>query len=116
MNCGCQKYDKQLLVGRYAMEVGHDCASRGVRSSTLVLHPDGTYDQHVEFTNGKVVDEVGQAWSYDGHVRFNNFRIAPTGDLNKDAPKTEASLNVELSHPLVIRISPSSDCYYTRPM
>jgi len=120
MICGCQRHlspeqAKQRLVGSYALAVGHDCASRGVRSSTLVLRPDGTYDQHIEFTHGEVVDEVGQAWSYDGGVHFSNFRITATGDLHKHAPETEASLLVEFSHPVVILLSPSSDCFYSQP-
>ena len=119
MNFGCRRplspeQARQRLVGRYALVVGHDCAF-DVRSSTLVLRPDGTYDQHIEFAGGEVVDEVGQAWSYDGGVHFSNFRITATGELHKDAPETGASLLVEFGQPVVILLSPSSDCVYSQP-
>ena len=42
--------------------VVRDCGSQGIKSSTLVLRADGTYDQHVEFAGGEVLDEVGQHW------------------------------------------------------
>ena len=116
--CGCERtpeQSRQVLVGHYNLDIGHDCASSGVRVSSLVLRSDGTYDQHIEFTSGEVVDEVGQHWSYDGGIHFSNFRITATGDLNKYAPRTEASLIVDLRHPVVIRLNPSSDCAYTQP-
>ena len=118
MNCGCRKglspeQAKQRLVGRYALGVGHDCAT--VRSSTLLLRLDGTYDQHIQFTSGEVMDEVGQPWSYDGGVHFSNFRITSTGELQRYAPETEASLLVQFGHPVVILLSPSSDCFYSQP-
>jgi hypothetical protein len=120
ISCGCRsrlspEQAKQRLVGRYALSIGHDCASSGVRSSTVVLRPDGTYDQHIEFTSGEVVDQIGHAWSYDGGVHFRNFRITATAEIQKHAPATEASLLVEFSHPVVILLDPSSDCFYSQP-
>lgn len=119
LNAGCRRrlspaQAQQRLVGSYALIISHDCASLGVRSSALVLRPDGTYDQHIEFTSGEVVDEVNQAWNYDGGVHFSNFRITATGNLSKDSPETEASLLVEFGHPVVILLTPSSDCVYSQ--
>jgi hypothetical protein len=120
MSCGCRSrlssdQAKQRLVGRYVLAVGHDCVSSGVRSSTLVLRRDGTYDQRIEFTSSEVADQIGQAWSYDGRVHLSNFRLPVTGGLQKHTPTTEASLRVELSHPVVILLDASSDCFYSQP-
>jgi hypothetical protein len=81
----------------------------------LILRPDGTYDQHVEFVSGDALDEVGQPWDYDGGVHFSNLRITATGELHKYAPKIEASLIVDFNHPVVILLDPSSQCFYSQP-
>jgi hypothetical protein len=117
--CGCSekispKLAKERLIGKYSLG-GKACEPFGVKLSTLILRQDGTYDQHIEFLTGEVVDEVGQQWKYDGGVHFSNFRITATGELNRYAPETEASLIVEFSHPTVILLDPSSNCVYTQP-
>jgi hypothetical protein len=120
--CGCHKgfsskQAKERLVGTYhlAGKAGEGCAASGVKSSTLVLRSDGTYDQHVEFASGEALDEVRQRWNYDGGVHFSNLRITAIGELHKYAPETEASLLVELSHPVIIFLDPSSECFYSQP-
>jgi hypothetical protein len=117
--CGCHKgfssrEAKERFVGTYNL-AGKDCEAHGVKSSTLTLRSDGTYDQHVEFTSGDALDEVAQPWNYDGNVHFSNFRITATGDLHRYAPENGASLIVELSHPVVILLNPSSGCFYSQP-
>ena len=105
---------RQLLVGTYHLQRrGDECGK--VRSSTLVLRRDGTYDQHIEFDSGKIVDELNQPWTYDGGVHFSNFRITATAELDEYAPETEASLLVDLKHPVVIVLNPHRDCFYTQP-
>lgn len=115
---GCHKQPspeqaRQRLTGKYHL-AGKECGSE-VKSSTLELRSDGSYDQHVEFATGESLNEVGQQWSYDGGVHFSNFRITATGELNKYAPETETSLLVELSHPVVILLDPSGGCFYSQP-
>jgi hypothetical protein len=115
---GCHRSPKearQRLVGRYNLaRVGSD-ACPDVQSSMLVLRRDGTYDQHVTFTNGKTVEELNQRWLFDGGVHLSNFRITATGDLNQYAPETEASLIVEFRNPVVVELNPHGDCFYTQP-
>ena len=65
---------REKLVGQYHLGMRSDQCGK-VKSSTLVLRSDGTYDQHIQFSNGKTVDEVNQRWTYDGGVHFSNFRI-----------------------------------------
>ena len=119
---GCNRHispeqAKERLVGTYHLGStrGTGCASQGVKSSTLVLRPDGTYDQQVQFASGEIANAQGQSWNYDGGVHFSNFRITATGELNKYAPETEASLIVEFQRPVVILLTPDSDCFYSQP-
>ena len=117
--CGCRKevtpeQATRCLVGTYHL-AGSDCEAKGVKSSTLVLRSDGTYDQHIEFASGEVVNEFGQRWNYDGGIHFSNLRITATDELHKYAPETEASLLVELSHPVAILLNPSSSCVDSQP-
>ena len=117
MNCGCrwrlsQAQARQRLVGRYALAV-RDCGSHGTRSSTLLLHPNGTYDLHVELKSGEVLDEVDQTWSYDGRLHLANFRINATGDLQEYG--SDAAHDVELRRPVVILLGSSPNCFYTQP-
>jgi hypothetical protein len=119
---GCNRHispqdAKERLVGTYHVgsTSGTGCESQGVKSSTLVLRSDGTYDQRVEFAGGETAAALGQHWNYDGGVHFSNLRITATGELNKYAPETEASLIVEFHHPVVILLTPDSDCFYSQP-
>ena|SRR5215469_17238416 len=62
--CGCRKqpspeWARQRLTGKYHLG-GKECGP-GVKSSTLELRSDGTYDQLVEFATGETLNEVGNS-------------------------------------------------------
>lgn len=53
------------LVGTYRLVIKDGCRScYPIRSDTLVLHPDGTFDQHLVAEDGRVYDSHGQRWAY----------------------------------------------------
>ena len=55
------------LVGTYELLIRDSCNSYyPIRSDTMVLRPDGTFDQHVVAKDGKAYDTHAQRWTYMG--------------------------------------------------
>ena len=88
------------------------CIAPAIRSSRLVLKPNGIYSQHHELESGETIDVDGQRWSYSsGTIRLEGFRI--DGKVGRTAG-TEVTVKADPQHPHVIAL-PGSTCYYSGP-
>ncbi len=106
------------LVGTWELVWGHDCRDYGLKSDTLVLHPDGTLEQHVIAKDARRWDSVGERWKYigDNAVSFDvrrNFFTSQTYDKLIGLPEGEV-LIVHFETPPVILLDPDSDCFYKK--
>jgi hypothetical protein len=97
---------QRMLTGRWELKIGHDCQDYGIRSDILILHADGTMEQHSVFTNGERYDATDGHWSYEPEnlVHFQGRR-----DLTRDGPYFST---VEFGSPSVILLNPKRDCLY----
>ena len=92
-----------------------NCELGDVRSSHLVLYPDGTYDQIHEMTNGETSKLKGERWTYSGGVaHLKNFQLVMNGSLHMASVGADADLKADPVRPPILLI-PSSHCYYTGP-
>jgi hypothetical protein len=103
--------------------VRSSCQDYGVKSDILILHPDGTFDQHVVLNDGKQLDAAAQRWRYnaDGntcHValdkRLEFFVPEHFGTSGGAGVPTLEVLLVEDGSPPVIVLHPDSDCVYSK--
>jgi hypothetical protein len=133
-SCGRQRSRVQpssaQLVGAWQLRIGNDCQGYPVRSDTMVLNSDGTFDQYTIAKDGRHLDSRGQHWSYmeEGKISFDKRRdwdahwISSLGSSN---PQTSAVNNpegvtelqvliVQFGSPPTILINPNSDCLYIK--
>lgn len=108
----------RLLEGHWELALGHDCSDYGIRSDNLVLHSDGTLEQHFVSIYNQRYDTTNQHWSYspENHVNFDirrNFftKQPPTEVIGVPIPE---NLIVEFGNPPVILVHPDSDCFYRK--
>jgi hypothetical protein len=52
------------LQGTWELLIRHDCQGCPIRSDTLTLRPDGTFDQETIMTDGRSTRSEGQLWAY----------------------------------------------------
>jgi hypothetical protein len=118
------------LVGTWELEMRHGCESYPIRSDTMVLHPDGTFDQHTVAKDGELLDTTGERWAYmaknkisldkrrdwdihsDPSLKRNDTANSRSGD-----PRGITELQVlivQFGSPPVILINPDSDCVYVK--
>ena len=118
------------LVGTWELRIRHSCENYPIRSDILVLHPDGTFDQHTVASDGTLFDSFRQRWAYieeksisldrrrdwDTHVDPSLKGPKPDKPKSNDpAGITELQvLIVQFGSPPVILINPNSDCAYVK--
>jgi hypothetical protein len=108
----------RVLAGYWELALGHDCRDLGIRSDTLVLHGDGTLEQHfISLYNQRYDSDAGR-WSYspDNHINFDghkNFITKQpfTGVVGLSIPE---NLIVEFGRTPAILLNPDSDCFYRK--
>jgi len=121
---------RRLLPGTWELKIGHSCASYPIRSDTLILHSDGTFEQHSVTKDGKQIDSMGQHWAYLGDNKLSldkrrdwdaHSDPALTGahqvGVNSNDPNGIVELQVlivQFGSPSVILINPDSDCVYAK--
>lgn len=104
------------LQGRWELVLGHDCSDYGIGSDVLILHSDGTFEQHFRSVSGQHYDTTNQRWSYslDKSISFdsrkNFFTKQPPDSVVGTA--IHETLIVEFGNPNVIVLNPDSDCFY----
>src|SRR5579864_7309826 len=106
------------LSGHWTMVFGRECKDYGLKSDTLVLHADGTFDQVVIAQDGRHFDATGQHWKFlpPHSIELNQRRNFFTTQNYKNlvgVPEFE-SIIVEFSSPPSIVFNPDSDCFYTK--
>lgn len=89
------------LVGTYDLAIRDGCNSYyPIRSDTLVLHPDGTFDQQLIAKDGRVYDSKGQRWAYmeEDHISLDQrirWDDRPDTTARNDTKETQNPLDVE---------------------
>jgi hypothetical protein len=94
------------LIGTYHLVHPTSCGG-DIQDSTLAIRDDGTYDQHVQLKNGRDEIVANGHWTYDTTARRINF--------SKFLISAETSFLAEASHPAVIIVNRSADCWYQHP-
>ena len=120
---GCSKSPSvsqanQMLEGRWELVIGHDCGDYGIKSDVLVLHGDGSLEQHFRSTYGQSYDATDQHWSYlpENSINFDTRK----NFLTKQPPDTaigvsiHETLLVEFGKPSIIVLNPRGDCFYRK--
>jgi hypothetical protein len=118
------------LQGTWELMIRHDCQDYPIRSDTLVLHPDGTFDQQTIMKDGRSLNSNGQRWAYmDKNSISLNKRRAWDNASDPEMPRTSSGrstgapvegipefevLIVQFESPPVILINPDSDCLYVK--
>ncbi len=103
------------MIHGYALVPSNECPSSALKLSRLVLHPDGTYDQHHELINGKIIDVTSQHWSFSRRtVKPDNFRIVTKPKLTISELGMQTSFQAVTSHPQML-VFPGSQCIYDGP-
>lgn len=105
------------LIGDYELhwQNGSNCAGRGIESSILQLHADGTSEQHDLFHDGSQFRTAGK-WRYDGddHIRLDPLRATTTLEIDKNGSAVPAELVVQWSNPPNILLNPHDSCLFTK--
>ena len=104
------------LEGRYHLVPNGQCSLGEIASDVLVLHDDGTFEQHTVSKSGARYDSLTEKWKYLGDKRiqldsWNDFSNATAADFR--GVKKSVVLKVEPSHPQVIFVP--AGCFYGQP-
>jgi|HubBroStandDraft_6_1064221.scaffolds.fasta_scaffold444506_1 hypothetical protein len=118
------------MPGTWELQMGDGCADYPIRSDTLVLRPDGTFDEHTVAKDGRALDSVGQNWEYleENSISLDklrnwDFQTDPShpssrgNGISSDGPEGIIELQVlivQFGNPPVILINPHSDCVYVK--
>jgi hypothetical protein len=110
---------RSLLTGEWNLVIGSDCAGYDVASDKLILHPDGTLEQHTLSKRGFHYDAPAEKWEY---VPENGVLLNSRKDFFNSQPvnefvgvRREEGLIVEFRSPIAILLNPDQDCFYTKP-
>jgi hypothetical protein len=110
---------RSLLVGEWNLHIGSDCANYDVGSDKLILHSDGTFEQHTVSKRGFRYDAPAEKWQYSPD---NGVLLDSRKDFFNSQPANEfvgarrgEGLIVEFKTPMAILLSPDQDCFYTKP-
>jgi hypothetical protein len=106
------------LAGEWQLHIGSDCASYDVASDKLILHSDGTLEQHTVSKRGFRYDAPAEKWEY---VPENGVLLNFRKDFFNSQPVNEfvgaresGGLIVDFKNPMVILLNPKEDCFYTK--
>jgi hypothetical protein len=122
VGCNHKRTDSEarsLLTGEWNLHIGSDCADYDVASDKLILHSDGTLEQHTVSKRGFRYDAPAEKWEYvpeDGvllNSRKDFFNSQPANQFV--GVRRAEGLIVDLKAPMVILLNPKQDCYYTKP-
>jgi len=116
--------------GTWEYMIRNDCQGIPIRSDTLYLHPDGTFDQQTIANDGRSIKSAGQHWAYmeKNHISLDKRRdwnnhsdpsiARPAPDTsNSNSPEGIAELEVlivQFGSTPVILVNPDSDCLYVK--
>ena len=106
MLSSCAKWAERPLIGRYNLVHPTGCRD-DIRDSTLVVRDDGTFGQRVQLKSGQNESIEEGHWTYDRSERRINF--------SRFLVSAENSFATEPTHPAVIFVNRSGDCWYQHP-
>jgi hypothetical protein len=108
-----------LLAGEWNLHIGSDCSMYDVASDKLILHSDGTLEQHTVSKRGFRYDAPAEKWEY---VPENGVLLNSRKDFFNSQPVNEfvgmrrgEGLIVDFKTPSVILLNPDQNCFYTKP-
>jgi hypothetical protein len=113
----------QELSGTWQLLIRSSCDQYGVKSDTLVLRNNGSFDQHVSLSNGTRMDITAQSWTYDSdgthsHIALDKraefFTPEMFGIRAGEGKQISESLIVQLNPEPVILLNPDWDCVYVK--
>jgi acetyltransferase-like isoleucine patch superfamily enzyme len=122
VGCNHKRTDSEarlLLTGEWNLHIGSDCAIFDVASDKLILHSDGTFEQHTVSKRGFHYDAPAEKWTFspENHVfldsRKNFFNSQPSNEFV--GARIVEGLIVDFRNPMVILLNPDQDCFYTKP-
>jgi hypothetical protein len=110
---------RSLLTGEWNLHIGSACTNYDVASDKLILHSDGTLEQHTVSKRGFRYDAPAEKWEY---VPQNSVLLNSRKDFFNSQPVNEfvgvrrsEGLIVDFTNPMVILLNPDQDCFYTKP-
>jgi len=104
----------RLLTGRWHLIIKSDCKDWGIESDTLILHSDGSMEQHLKLLNGKKYDSLREHWDYlPDHSISLDRRLTVSDPQNAGIPQLQV-LILEFSGPPAIVLNPGENCFYER--
>jgi hypothetical protein len=122
VGCNHKRTDSEarsLLPGEWNLHIGSDCSASDVASDKLILHSDGTFEQHTVSKRGFHYDAPAEKWEYSPE---NGVLLDSRKDFLNSQPANEfvgarraEGLIVEFTTPLVILLNPDQNCFYTKP-
>lgn len=127
LSAGCTR--NKLLVGEHPSElvgdwqllIRHSCDTYGVKTDTLIMYADGSFDQHVAMNDGRKFDLSAQRWTYDasdghGHISLDKRLefFEPEYPASRNAAGFSEDLLMEYKSDPVIILNPDSDCVYVK--
>src|ERR1700741_3200316 len=106
---------KSLLAGEWSLVIGSDCSGYDVASDKLILHPDGTLEQHTVSKRGFHYDAPAEKWEY---VPENGVLLNSRKDFFNSQPVNEfvgvrrgEGLIVDFRSPSAILLNPDQNCF-----
>jgi hypothetical protein len=122
VGCNHKRTDSEarsLLVGEWNLHIGSDCANYDVASDKLILHLDGTFEQHTVSKRGFHYDAPAEKWQYSPE---NGILLDSRKNFINSQPANEfvgarigEGLIVDFKNPMVILLNPKQNCFYTKP-
>jgi hypothetical protein len=104
-----------LLEGHYHLVSNGPCDMGEIRSDRLILHDDGTFEQHTISKSVIHYDSLNEKWKYVGHksIRLDSWNDFSGASADFKGIKKSVVLRVEPAHPQIV-FAPSG-CYYAQP-
>ncbi len=112
------------LVGKWQLLIRSSCDQYGLKSDTMVIRPDGTFDQAVATNDDHSISQNGQHWQYfpdkdRGDIsldkRLEFFTPEHFGTSLGEGHSASEMLIVDYDgvSPVIV-LNPDSDCVYVK--
>src|ERR1700751_1477784 len=102
----CTRWVERPLIGRYHLVHPTGCRD-DIQDSTLVVRDDGTFDQQVQLKSAgtrPLKMDAGRTTDQNSELTSRGFSFS-----------AETSFWPEPSHPAIIFVNRSADCWYQHP-
>lgn len=127
---GCRKHKALVgdhppeLVGKWQLLVRSSCDQYGLKSDTMVIRPDGTFDQTIATKDGHSISQNRQHWKYypdkdrgdislDKRLEFFTPEYFATRTDEGHAVSEMLIVDYDGVSPVIV-LNPDSDCVYIK--